>query len=483
MQPSLRTRLVLLWLMMVIICLALAALLWSTWRQGAGFQIDAGQQAAGQACAAIQREYGRYAEAPDAAARPRADLLYVLLELTLRDAPGIEGGVWSQGQGFIAYAYPTYEGSAVKRDVPEAEKPRIARLARQSVERGQPMFDVQRGQREASIVAACPLAGPMALAAWTLKRVPADLAGIYDHLALGLGVLLVFVLASGAWLVVVFQRWSRHLARMEQALARHNLDHLPRLAPTGERDLDRIVAALNQFGDRLRAALDQSSQLTARLAQADRLAALGRMTAGVAHEIRNPIAAMRLKAENALAQPGTRQGAALQAILAQIERLDKLLQSMLAMTQPLALQLAPVAVPAWLEQHVQALREPAQKAAVEISFASSVNTWVFDPLQLGRALDNLLWNALQHTPPGETIDIAAEQREHSLLIRVTDSGPGIAPAVKAHIFEPFASGRAGGTGLGLPLTREILIAHGGDARFIDSERGTCFELELPWRAS
>jgi signal transduction histidine kinase len=483
MKPSLRNRLILLWLMMVVICVALSTLLWNTYRQGAGFQIEAGARAARDACAAIQREYGRYGSTPSASETPHPDLLYVLLQLTLTNAQGVEGGVWSRQRGFIAYAFPTYEGGGVKRDVPEAEQPRIAKLAKQSLTAGALQLDLQRGQREATVVAACPFQGKPDLAAWTLKRVPAALAGEYNRLTWGLGVLLLFVLGSGAWLAMLLRRWSGHLTRMERALAEHSLDNLPQLDPTGEDDLDRMVVALNQFSGRLQAALAESAKLAKKLAQADRLAALGRMTAGVAHEIRNPIAAMRLKAENALAQPGPRQSAALEAILGQIERLDKLVQSMLAMTQPLALQLQSVALQPWLEEHVNALRERAQAAGVVLACECGVEQWVFDPLHVGRALDNLLWNALQHTPSVGEIQVRTRATKDALTIRVSDTGTGIDPALVDHIFEPFASGCPDGTGLGLALTREILLAHGGEARLVASDHGAIFELELPWRAS
>ena len=113
----------------------------------------------------------------------------------------------------------------------------------------------------------------------------------------------MFVLVSGVWLAWLLRRWYHHVNRLEGALARHSFDDLPRLQETGELELDRIVGALNQFSDRLRSSQQESQRLGRELAQAERLAALGRMAAGMAHEIRNPLGAMRLKAENALAAP------------------------------------------------------------------------------------------------------------------------------------------------------------------------------------
>jgi len=461
---------------------SLAIIMLGMYRQGAGFQIEAGERSANDACAAIKSEYARNQSTPGSLQTPAPDLLYVLVELALRDRAGVEGGIWDPSHGFVAYAFPTYEGG-VKRDVPEAERARISGLAAQSLAAAAPRLELQRGKREASIVAACPLTGSAGLAAWTLKRVPAELAQVYDRFAIGLGVLLLFVLGSGIWLLVVLSRWSRKLTELEHALGQQSLDHLPQLPLTGEQELDRIVGALNGFSGRLRSALAQSKQLGHQLARADRLAALGRMTAGLAHEIRNPIAAMRLKAENAIAQPGPRQQIALETILGQVERLDKLLAAMLAMTQPLTLSPQRVNIAGWLEERVQVLHEAARKQGVKLVTHTSVTEWTFDPLHFARAVENLLWNSLQHSVEGGTIQIDVSATADTLSLRVSDNGSGVAPEMREHLFEPFASGRADGAGLGLALVREIAAAHGGDVLCLDIEHGACFELRLPWRAS
>ena len=168
-----------------------------------------------------------------------------------------------------------------------------------------------------------------------------------------LGVLFFFSLASGGLFAVFLMRWSRRFAHLTTVLATHVFDHALDIALTGDAELDRIVSVLNDFSARLTKAQAEAQQAAAALAHTDRLAALGRMAAGLAHEIRNPLATMRLKAENALAQPHPeapgRQAQALQAMLGQIDRLERLVRSLLAMTQPL--QLHPQCVPLgpWLE--------------------------------------------------------------------------------------------------------------------------------------
>jgi signal transduction histidine kinase len=107
----------------------------------------------------------------------------------------------------------------------------------------------------------------------------------------------------------------------------------------------------------------------------------------------------------------------------------------------------------------------------------------FDPAQLGRALDNMIINALQHTPNGGQIAISMTRIKDTLRIVVADTGSGVASTVRDNLFEPFASGRPDGTGLGLAIAREIAEAHGGSIRTVPSISGATFEINLPWRAS
>ena len=106
---------------------------------------------------------------------------------------------------------------------------------------------------------------------------------------------------------------------------------------------------------------------------------------------------------------------------------------------------------------------------------------VFDPVHLARAVDNLLDNAVRHAPRGGHVVLAALLAQPNLLaIRVDDDGAGVPASLQASLFEPFATGRADGTGLGLALAREVALAHSGELRHVPLEAGTRFELELPW---
>ena len=167
------------------------------------------------------------------------------------------------------------------------------------------------------------------ITAWAMTRVFTGQGPAYNQLLVGLAILTLTVFGSAVWLGRILYGWSRRLVRLETALAVHDSQSadLPQLPLTGERELDRLVHALNSTGVRL---ADERRRASA----AERLAAVGRLAAGLAHEIRNPIAAMRLKAENALAvDDKDRRVVALQSILQQIARLDGLLRDLLGMTQ------------------------------------------------------------------------------------------------------------------------------------------------------
>ncbi|KQP15081.1 HAMP domain-containing sensor histidine kinase [Pseudorhodoferax sp. Leaf267] len=482
---SLRTQLTLFGALLLALCATLAVVMVVLYRSSAGAQVDAGRAAAQQSCAAIAARYARSVPGPTSAA-PQLDLLQVLLQLVLRETPHVEGGIWQAQGGLLAYAYPTYEGTGVKRDVPAAEQPLIVELAQQAARTQSPQLDIVRGTREALIVASCPLAAPgQDLAAWTMTRTHAGALAAQGSLYTGLAVLLVVALVSALWLGLILRRGLRHVEQLEGQLVRAQGDGVPELARTGVQELDRIVDSFNRYRARFEQARAQLQQAAQQRSRDQRLAALGRMTGGIAHEIRNPIAAMRLKAENALAAAPERQGAALQAIVGQIDRLEGLVQSLLALVQPVTLAPQRVDLPAWLAERLAGVQPQAAERGVRLALQGGApGTARFDPVHLARATDNLLDNAVRHTPTGGTVALSAHHTAAgTLLLRVDDNGAGVSEALLPQLFEPFATGRADGTGLGLALAREVALAHGGELRHVALAPGARFELEIPWHAS
>ncbi|UPJ50105.1 HAMP domain-containing histidine kinase [Bradyrhizobium sp. 200] len=479
------------WSSFLLASVVVGALLLSLYDQSTTEQLRRASAAVAHGCGAIAARYHFFTTG---VARAPADLhdpdftrgLTGVVQIALHDLYGVEGGIWQRDEGALAYAFPTYEGTGQKTDLPEAERPSIREAAEAAALDGAPYDRRREGRAQTLLLHACPLPGPIAgLSAWTMARVPTTGGQAYIQAMAGLGLLLFVVLGSAAWLGRLLLGWSRRLRRLESALATSN-DELPKLELTGQQDLDRIVEAINLAGTRLADARRTSEALVRQMAEANRLATLGRVVAGIAHEIRNPIAAMRLKAENAVAAGPdlTRKDNALRVIVEQIGRLETLLRNLLSSVQRAPLVAVPIKdIAAFLTERVELFREQAASQEVELEARGGDAEARFDPARIAQAIDNLILNAIQNTPRGGRVTLSSERKGDRLVLSVADTGQGVPEAVRAHLFEPFVTGRSEGTGLGLAVVREIAEAHGGAVRAVHRNDGTTFVLELPWRPS
>ena len=478
---SLRHQLLGIWLLMALACAGLAILLYGLSRQAESIQIARATQRVHQACQLIGKRYAGTSAA--ARATPvSGGLEDVVLQLVLEDFDGIEGGVWHRQQGITAYAYPTYQGSSIKTDVPAAERPTIDTVAQRAADT-HALADYSRtSDREVLLLAACPFDGDAS--AWTMTRVPTAGAAFYRRLLLGLSGLLVILVLSAAVMGDVLRRWDRKLAAVEQALSSADPHGAPDLPVTGSQELDRLGNAIRRYAQRSIDARAEAEKLGRELARHERLADLGRMVATVAHEIRNPIATMRLTVENALGDAGATGHDGLDVLLAQIQRLDGVVEGLLTMVQPIKLHRRDVALSTWLQASVRHAKPMLAPHAVDLHLPdANISIWHFDPKYMERVLDNLLRNAAEHALPGTAIVVTTRTSADMLRIDVSNHGPPVPAQVREHLFEPFASGRERGNGLGLALVREIVLAHQGDVAYEHADGATHFIVSLPWRAS
>ncbi|WP_428391846.1 sensor histidine kinase [Lichenicoccus sp.] len=473
---SLRSRLWVLWSLTAAASVAVGLLLVQLYQSSNTAQLQRGQAVVARACDIIADRYRFYVKGWDGAGADLAGgtfgrALMPVLAFGLIGQNGVVGGIWSATVGPLA---GTERLSATELAVLHAAN-------QEAAESEQPVMQRRAVPTATLLLAACPLPGPISgLTAWTTLRVQGGQG--FDRLRAGIAVLLVLVVGIAVWVAWLTASWARHVRTIETLLASHGIEELPRLPRTGERELDRIVAALNDAGARLSQARSRSAELAVQVAASERLAALGRVAAGIAHEIRNPIAAMRLRAENALAGDASRHQPALQASLEQIGRVDRLVSELLGMTRQRTPCLQPIDLPRFLEQRIAQLQPRAEAAGVRIEIEASDDAACFDPELIGRAVDNLLANALSHTPAGGHVRLRAEMIAAGLRITVADTGPGVDPALRQRLFEPFVTGRADGTGLGLAVAREMAEAHGGSltlSEAISAEQGASFVLDLP----
>jgi signal transduction histidine kinase len=486
---SLRGRLIVLLLLLVAAAVGSGMLMVGLFWQSATAQAGQAEAEIGRACDAIAGAYRFYTagwqEPPSGSSDESLRRGLGTLVLTaLRHRGGVEGGIWQAGVGSLTYAFPTYQGAEPKTDVPQAELPRIQAVNRAAMAEDRQVSARYDAASQILLLTACPLPGPISgLTAWTMTRVFTFAGRSYRQLMAGLAILFGTVLGAAALLTRLTITWSRHIAHIEETLQTQDVAELPVLRATGERELDRIVTALNEAGHRVVEARQRADRLARQVAAGERLAAIGRVAAGVAHEIRNPIAAMRLRAENALAGDPERKRKALAMILEQIERLDALLRRLLSVTERDEPCRSCVALAPFLDACIASNADLAATKEIRLERAGGEGEGYFDPAQMRGALDNLVRNAIHAAPAGSRILVAARREDGNLILSVHDQGEGPPPEIRDRLFEPFVTSRADGTGLGLSIVHEVAAAHGGTARLAAVGAGTTFEIVLPWQPS
>jgi two-component system, NtrC family, sensor histidine kinase HydH len=220
------------------------------------------------------------------------------------------------------------------------------------------------------------------------------------------------------------------------------------------------------------------------LQRADRLKTLGEIAAGLAHEIRHPLASIRgaLEIIGARSQPDSPEGEFSRLAMTEVQRLDNLIWEFLRYARPHLPELRPASLPDLVDRVVTLLRVEGEQAGVRLDVGrdDTMPTMFVDSLQIEQVLLNVLLNAIQASPPGSCVRVRARQDRQEAVIDVVDDGPGIPAEHVAHIFSPFFTTREKGTGLGLAIAQRIVVAHRGHIEVHRTpDRGACIRIRLP----
>lgn len=265
------------------------------------------------------------------------------------------------------------------------------------------------------------------------------------------------------------------LANAAGRFGRGDFDH--RVGKIGRGELAELARAFDRMAEEL---AERERRLLAR----ERMAAIGTLAAGVAHEINNPIGIIRGYIKTMLPEVSDPQlGEELKVLDEEAAACQRLTGDLLAYAETPRLQTRVVEMRAFLEDAAARLREIDDRGGHALVVEASEGTIDADPGRLRQILANLVRNAAQASPKGTPIRISGRpSRAGGYEFDVTDAGTGVAPEDRDRIFEPFVSQRTGGSGLGLAVCRSLVAAHGGSIAVEPGpDQGARFRVELPER--
>ncbi len=245
--------------------------------------------------------------------------------------------------------------------------------------------------------------------------------------------------------------------------------------PSPEGGIDYVIGVVRDVHER--------KMLEERLHQTEKLASLGQLVAGIAHEIKNPLGIIMssLDVLENRKRPAEQRREAGRFIREEIRRLDDRLRSFLAFARPRELQPTPVALSGLLRRRAASMESLYPELTLEVDIPGPEPILYADEEQLNQVVTNLVMNAGEAMDGGGRVMLRARQQGGTAVVEVEDEGPGVPEEFRSRVFDPFFTTKADGTGLGLSICYQIVLAHGGTLSIGRgrSGRGACFTVRLP----
>ncbi len=232
--------------------------------------------------------------------------------------------------------------------------------------------------------------------------------------------------------------------------------------------------------------LTEIQHLKKEIARSQRLASIGRLAAGVAHEIRNPLSSIKGFAtyfkERYRDTPRDQQTA--EIMIQEVERLDRVIGQLLEFARPMSIQKRATQLDGLIRHSMKMVEGDARQKGIALNVESDprINTVQIDPDRIKQVLLNLYLNALEAMEGGGDLSVAFRRVDtnQSIQITVSDTGPGIKPEDLPHLFDPYFTTKTSGTGLGLAIVHKIIESHKGEIQ-VKSQRGegTTITMVIP----
>ena len=425
------------------------------------------------------------------------ELLALISRLVLQNAEGIGGGFYSVSENMLVGTfYPpgsALPGSGESGELPETEQQAVLETARTAATSRQSSERVLGGPTGLFLVNAMPIREGYSIvgSAWTMKRI-SDLPGANRFRAyLITAGLAAAALASVLLTLLVIRNLQGGVRKIENGLQTLENNLSSRIDTTDEpAEIQHIVQAINRLGITLKEKLEHEKHIEAQLRHAERLASLGRLVAGVAHEVRNPLATIRLRVQicrRDTANANVKESCHI--ALEEIERLNGIVNRLLSFARPIQLQLEAVDLKCLVQERIQSFEELALQRQVQLMTNLPARNFLalVDKDRIAQVFDNIIQNALEAmSEHGGTLSVTltSQAKKAEKLSRVSvefqDTGKGMDPTAVSHVFDPFFTTKASGTGLGLSISHELVRAHGGDIKIESAQgRGTNVMVTIP----
>jgi signal transduction histidine kinase len=423
-------------------------------------------------------------ENPDASGSD--DVLSLMTTVVLKNEQGTEGGFYSKASDrVLGYAYPTHEGPGVKRDIPPIERPMIEDVARRAASQDQGISYTYRGEHAVIVFEASPIVvrGNPVGSAWVMKRLP-SLRSQDWTLSVGAAAFVALSLVCVLLAFLVARDLGSGVSQIEERL--HELDRdfgSPAKPFSGLTELARIYQGVNQLAESLRQKIEQERDLREQLRHKERLAALGQVAAGVAHELRNPLATIRLRTQmnqRAVSDSAVQQSCSM--VLEEIDRLNGIVERLLYFSRPLNLQIEPFDLVLLLRDCVDAKATLVRSESIRFLFDATGTPVMIrgDRSKLYQVFDNIFSNAIDALGPVGTVELRVLDQSGYVTVECHDDGHGIPAEIRDKLFDPFFTTRPKGIGLGLSIAYEIVQAHDGTTEIASSPvKGTIVSVRLP----
>ena len=407
-----------------------------------------------------------------------------------RRDPGVEGGFYSSAaDNLLGYAFPTNDGPGPKRDIPPRERPTILSVAQQAAATVKPASFVFRGQKDVILFQAVPLSrnGQIVGSVWGMCRIHDVESGRNLQALFGVSCLALAAMACVGVAFWITRNVQADVSTIQGRLQDLELDlNHPRRGDVSAAELGGILSGIDRLGVSLREKIAKERHLVEQLHHKERLASLGQVAAGVAHELRNPLATIRLRTQMSLRSRDSEQlDRSAKLILEEIDRLSSVLDRLLYFAKPIQLQTKTFGPTQMCEDVLSALQPEAANASIEFLCKGSHSEQVSgDALKLRQVMENLIRNAM------ESFDSAARMPKRvvvsilsiagDLHITVEDNGAGLPENISTKAFDPFFTTKTRGTGLGLSIANEIVRAHQGTLTLRGMPgAGTVADITLP----